>query len=224
MNKNNGIKAIIFDFDGTIIDTETAWYKAFHAAYKKHEVDLPLEMYAGCIGTSLNKFNPYEYLITEMNLPINPDQFRDAVHKHHSLLMEWEEMRPGVLHYLNCAEKFGLRIGLASSSRREWVEMHLKNLGIYEFFKVIRTADDVKEVKPNPELYLQTLSALGVEAHEAVAIEDSPNGARAAEAAGIPCIVTPNPLTESLDFGRCLHRVSSLHELEFHRVIAGAAG
>lgn len=217
-------KAIIFDFDGTIIDTETAWYKAFQAAYRKHDVDLSLEMYSGCIGTSLHKFNPYEYLITDLKLPIDRDKFREAVHLHHSLLMEWEEMRPGVLHYLNCAKKFGLRIGLASSSRREWVEKYLKQLGIYDYFECIRTADDVARVKPDPELYVQTLRALGVKPEEAIAIEDSPNGARAAAAAGIPCVITPNAITKTLEFGDCLHRVESLRELEFHQVFASAVG
>ncbi|WKL03205.1 HAD family phosphatase [Paenibacillus amylolyticus] len=65
------IKALVFDFDGTIIDTETAWYIAFRDAYKEHGVDLTLEMYSQCIGTSLKTFNPYEYLITDLNLPID---------------------------------------------------------------------------------------------------------------------------------------------------------
>ncbi|AJY77020.1 HAD family hydrolase [Paenibacillus beijingensis] len=215
-------KAIIFDFDGTIIDTETAWYVAFREAYKKHEVDLSLEMYSGCIGTSLHKFNPYEYLMTDLNLPIDRDEFRKAVQLHHSQLMEVEEMRPGVLEYLQSAKQSGLKIGLASSSPLEWVEKYLKQLGIYDYFDCIRTADDVQNVKPDPELYLQTLKGLGVKADEAIAIEDSPNGAKAAEAAGIPCVLTPNSITKTLEFGNSLHRVESLRDLAFSTVFAGA--
>ncbi|MFD2327961.1 HAD family hydrolase [Cohnella sp. GCM10020058] len=212
-------KAVIFDFDGTILDTETAWYEAFKSAYREYEVDLSLDMYAGCIGTSLHKFNPYEYLITDLKLPIDPDLFRESVHELHGKLMEREQMRPGVLHFLNSAKAAGLKIGLASSSRREWVETHLKKLGILDYFDCIRTADDVSEVKPSPELYMQALRALGVSALEAIAIEDSPNGAKAAEDAGIRCIVTPNPLTKRLEFGDCLRRVESLLELDFHRIV-----
>ncbi|SDC65154.1 putative hydrolase of the HAD superfamily [Paenibacillus sp. UNCCL117] len=215
------IKAIIFDFDGTIIDTETAWYEAFREAYRQHDVELTLELYSGCIGTSLHTFNPYEYLITHRNLPIDREAFREAVHVQHAKLMERETMRPGVLSYLEKAHEAGLRIGLASSSSLKWVEKHLRQLGIYEFFEVIRTSDHVQRVKPDPELYLQALEGLGVQASEAIAIEDSPNGARAAEAAGIRCIITPNTITKALDFSSCAywHKADSLQDVEFDRLL-----
>lgn len=222
MTKTHQTKAVIFDFDGTIIDTETAWYEAFRTAYKEYEVELSLEMYAGCIGTSLHKFNPYEYLMTELRLPIDPEQFRQSIHARHADLMKQEQIRPGVLEYLDGARAAGLKIGLASSSRRDWVETHLKQLGIFDYFDCIRTADDVSEVKPSPELYLRALEGLGVEADQAIAIEDSPNGAKAAEAAGIRCIVTPNTLTRLLEFGPCLHKVESLQELALQRILENA--
>lgn len=109
------IKGIIFDFDGTIIDTETAWYTAFSEAYGEHGVDLSLEQYSTCIGTSLNSFNPYEYLMTDLKLPIDRMAFRTAVQQRHSKLMELEQMRPGIQQYLDAAKDAGLRIGLASS-------------------------------------------------------------------------------------------------------------
>lgn len=218
------IKAIIFDFDGTIIDTETAWYEAFRDAYQKHDVDLTLELYSGCIGTSLHTFNPYEYLVTHMNLPVNLDAFRNSVRSHHSSLMEKEELRPGVLDYLKAAKDAGLRIGLASSSSREWIDRYLTKLGIADYFDCIRTADDVQKVKPDPELYLQTLACLGVEPQEAVAIEDSPNGARAAAAAGLYSVVIPNRITCLLEFEPCNYRLESLCDLDFRHLLANPQG
>ncbi|MGO4547594.1 HAD family hydrolase [Paenibacillus sp. 2TAB23] len=217
------IKAIIFDFDGTIIDTETAWYHAFRDAYLEHGVELTLEQYSGCIGTSLHTFNPYEYLMTDLKLAIDKDSFRDSVHVQHTNLMQSERVRSGILDYLKDAKDSGMKIGLASSSPRAWIDKYLEQLELGHYFEAIRTADDVAKVKPDPELYVQTLTALGVEASEAIAIEDSPNGARAALAAGMSCIIVPNAITKSLPFDqsdRYFH-AESLSHIDFQMMAAG---
>lgn len=218
------IKAIIFDFDGTIIDTETAWYEAFREAYREHNVELTVELYSGCIGTSLHTFNPYEYLVTELKLPVNLDALRTSVRTQHSTLMEKEALRPGVLDYLKAAKEAGLRIGLASSSSREWIDRYLTKLGIASYFDCIRTADDVQKVKPDPELYLQALACLEAEPQEAVAIEDSPNGARAAAAAGLYSVVIPNRITSLLEFEPCNYRLDALSDLDFRHLLANPQG
>ncbi len=213
------IKGIIFDFDGTIIDTETAWYTAFSEAYEEHGVELTLEQYSTCIGTSLNTFNPYEYLMTDLKLPIDKEDFRRAVQQRHSKLMELETIRPGIQHYLDSAREVGLRMGLASSSSMEWVEKYLDQLGIRGYFECIRTSDHVENVKPDPELYNQALSCLGILPDEAVAIEDSPNGSKAAAAAGMNCVVIPNDITSFLEFEPSHHIIESLSHLDFDHVI-----
>lgn len=207
------MKALIFDFDGTVIDTETAWYDAFRDAYREHGVDLTLEQYSECIGTSLQSFNPYEYLVTHLHLSVDLDAFRKSVQLRHAAQMESETLRPGVLDLLKQAKQRDLRIGLASSSASDWVEGFLDRLGIIDFFDCIRTADHVAKVKPDPELYLQSLDYLEVESGEAIAVEDSPNGARAAVAAGIYCVLVPNPVTKRLPFGAVQRRLDSLSEV-----------
>ncbi|ANY67184.1 phosphoglycolate phosphatase [Paenibacillus sp. BIHB 4019] len=214
------IKGIIFDFDGTIIDTETAWYTAFSEAYEEHGVELTLEQYSTCIGTSLHSFNPYEYLMTELKLPIDKEDFRTAVHQRHSKLMELEAIRPGVQHYLDSAKDAGLRMGVASSSSTEWVEKYLNQLGIRDYFECVRTSDHVEKVKPDPELYNQAMACLGIAPDEAVAIEDSPNGSRAAAAAGMHCVVIPNEITSFLEFDAPHHKIESLSLLDFDHVIS----
>lgn len=218
------IKAIIFDFDGTIIDTETAWYEAFREAYRTHDVELTLELYSQCIGTSLHSFNPYEYLVTHLNLPIDLDEFRSLVRSRHSLLMEKEAVRPGILEYLKQAKAHGLKIGLASSSERAWIDKYLNQLEIHSYFDCIRTANDVAKVKPDPELYQQTLACLGASPREAIAIEDSPNGARAAAAAGMYSVIIPNTITAALEFEESNYRLESLMDLDFRHLIANPQG
>jgi HAD superfamily hydrolase (TIGR01509 family) len=218
------IKAIIFDFDGTIIDTESAWYEAFRDAYKKHGVDLTLEQYSQCIGTSLHAFNPYEYLIAELHLPIDRESFRQNVQAHHTALMDEEEIRPGILDYLKLAKAAGLKIGLASSSDRAWIDKYLNQLEIRDYFDCIRTKDDVKKVKPDPELYLQTIECLGVQADETLAIEDSPNGSKAALAAGLYTLISPNAITRHLEFPDTHHRVECFSKIDLREVLANPKG
>jgi HAD superfamily hydrolase (TIGR01509 family) len=218
------IRALIFDFDGTILDTETAWYEAFREAYLEHEVELTLDMYGKCIGTSSHIFDPYEYLITELNISLDRAAFRQGIHDRHTEKMAHEGIRPGILDYLEAAKELGLRIGLASSSKRAWVDTYLAQLGLGDYFETIRTAEDVALVKPHPELYELALKDLGVQPNEAIAIEDSPNGARAAAAAGMHYIVVPNPVTKFLSFDGEPRIVRTLAELSLQALLEAVQG
>lgn len=217
-------KALIFDFDGTILDTETPWYEAFRALYAEHKVELTLEQYSQCIGTSLHLFNPYEYLITDCGISIDRDVFRARVHEKHAELMKQETVRPGVISFLESAKAAGLRIGLASSSKLKWITTYLDKLELTPYFECIQTADHVKLVKPDPSLYLQTISILGIPAGDAIAIEDSPNGAKAAIAAGLHCVVLPNKITQHLDFGNITQHGQSLADISFEHLISDPSG
>ncbi|WP_431027736.1 HAD family hydrolase [Lysinibacillus sp. LZ02] len=212
------MKAIIFDFDGTIIDTETAWYTVFKDAYEQYGVELSLDTYSQCLGTSLHSFNPYTYLSTHHNISMDLDAFRKIIHQNHTELMKKESMRPGILTLLQEAKAAGLKIGLASSSHRAWIDQFVNLLEIGEYFDCYCTADTVKHVKPDPELYLQALEQLGVQANEAIAIEDSPNGARAAVAAGLHTLVIKNTITKQLPFGQGHHTIESLAHYELQQL------
>ncbi|MFC7372953.1 HAD family hydrolase [Fictibacillus iocasae] len=193
------IKALIFDFDGTILDTESQEYQALKEIFEEHGCELPLDVWGKCIGTA-NVFDPYEYLEEQYKQPIKHDELREKrMKRSHSLILEQEAL-PGVVAYLEAAKELGLKIGLASSSTRSWVTGHLERIGLLHYFETIKTADDVDEVKPNPALYLEAAQALGVKSEEAVAFEDSVNGAKAAKAAGMFCVAIPNPVTRHMNF------------------------
>lgn len=128
--------------------------------------------------------------------------------------METEKARPGVEAYLNAAKDLGLKVGLASSSDYKWVSGHLKQIGLFDDFEVIQTADDVEEVKPNPELYLLAAKNLGVSPSECLAFEDSVNGSIAAKRAGMKCVIVPNKVTSTLMFEDYDHRLESMAEME----------
>ncbi|OAS16661.1 HAD family hydrolase [Paenibacillus oryzisoli] len=220
----SAIRALIFDFDGTILDTETAWYEAFREIALEHDIELTIDTYGQCIGTSLHVFDPYDYLITTKKIPLDRETLVKLVHTGHTKMMAQEGIRPGILDYLVEAKALGLRIGLASSSKRAWIDKYLAQLGIGEYFETIRTAEDVALVKPHPELYELALKDLGVEPNEAIAIEDSPNGARAAAAAGMHYIVVPNTVTKFLSFDGEPRKVSSLEEMSLQELLEAVEG
>lgn len=219
------IKAIIFDFDGLIIDTETAWFKAHKEVWAKlYGVELPLEIWAKAIGTSSEVYDPLQYLEERAAVPVDRNQVRQEAAKAYKVLMQDQDIRPGVRTYLQEASRMGLKIALASSSTREWVEAYLKQFDLISYFQSINTSDIVAKVKPDPELYLKAISALQVEGHEAIAFEDSLNGLKAAKAAGLHCVVVPNTVTSFMDFAAADLRIPSMDTLPLKDVIEQVAG
>lgn len=207
----NGIRAVVFDFDGLIIDTESAWYEALSEICQEYKVTLPLEKWALCVGTSHDVFDPYHYLLEQMQEPIiDRTSLVAYAGEKHAQIMKNIGLRPGVVEYLQTAKEHGLKIGLASSSNRKWIDEYLSRFELQHYFSCIRTSDDVEKVKPDPELYIQALKGLGVSPSSAVAFEDSPNGARAARAAGMYCVIVPNPITATLSFDHVHLRLNSM--------------
>ncbi|MDF2670997.1 MAG: family hydrolase [Paenibacillus sp.] len=206
------LRAVIFDFDGLILDTESNELKAFQQIFDEHGHTLTLESWSGCVGTDLSVYNPYDHLNQLVGYELERDVIRARHKTNFSQLMEKEIVRPGVESYLKEAQALGLRIGLASSSSREWVTRYLTQHGLLEYFETIHTKDDVVKVKPDPELYVRAVDSLGVLPSEAVAFEDSPNGSLAAFRAGLHCVIVPNWVTESLTFGQHALRLVSMEE------------
>lgn len=211
------IKAVVFDFDGLIIDTETVWYETYLEILQEYGGSIALEDFARFIGTH----NPdmYPYICRLANNQITVEELFEKKAVIHAEKMAKINAREGVEEYLRDAKKMGLKIGLASSSSKSWVTSFLKNLNLYDYFEVIKTSDDVDKVKPDPELYLQALQALEVKPQEAIAFEDSGNGLNAAVAAGIKCVIIPNKVTEVLTFKDHSLRLNSMGDMGIEEVI-----
>lgn len=211
------IKAVIFDFDGLIIDTETAWYEAFRDALNFYQAELPLVEFAKCIGTDDTVL--YEYFRKQLGERCNTEEIKSRASEIHKEKMSAVQAREGVKEYLQEAKRSGYKIALASSSSREWVTHFLGELSLLSYFEVIVTRDDVEKVKPAPDLYFRALDDLNIEAGEAVVFEDSLNGLNAAVAAGLKCVIVPNPVTETLNFEKHVLRLKSMAEKSLIDVI-----
>lgn len=212
------LRALLFDFDGLILDTEFPIYEAWREDYLAHGHELPLEVYAACVGSDFNRFDPKSHLESLVGAEIDwPD--RDLWRERNAL----ERVKklpplPGVIALLDAAAAQGLACAVASSSPRSWVEGHLSRLGLLDRFVLTRCIDDVAEPKPAPDLFLAAAAGLGVAPGEALVLEDSRNGLLAAIAAGCPCVVVPNRVTAHLDFTGAVAQLASLTDLDLSRL------
>ncbi|PFM65801.1 HAD family hydrolase [Bacillus cereus] len=211
------MKAIIFDFDGLIVDTETIWFHSFRDAVREYGGELPLEEFAKCIGTTDEVL--YAYLKEQLKEKFNEHALKEKVTTLHKEKMKIPKARDGVKEYLEEARELGLKIALASSSSKEWVVRFLEELQIREYFEVIKTREDVEKVKPDPALYRITIEELGIELSEAVVFEDSLNGLKAAIAAGLKCVIVPNDVTRNLQFENHHLRIESMKEKSLKEVL-----
>lgn len=208
------IKALIFDFDGLILDTEMPDFESWQAVYRLYGCELPLEKWALIIGgTGASDFDPHTYLEELGGQSLDRDAVWISRRKHYLDSVSEQPILPGVLDYLDEAERRGLRLGVASSSPENWVRGHLTRLGLLERFHSVKTADDVRKTKPDPELFTAVLDELSIKSDEGIVFEDSPNGVLAAKRAGLYCVAVPNPLTAQLELNGADMQLSSLAEL-----------
>lgn len=211
--------AAIFDFDGLLIDTEGPWYDIFRALYARYDQELTTEMWSVFVGTHDPEHDWYTLLAPHLPKEVSREMLSREADLLHKERMAIATLRPGVLAYLQAAHARGMKVALASSSTAAWVQPFLARHALGKCFSVVCTADDVRRVKPDTELYLLACHRLGVAPQSAIAFEDSPNGARAAKAAGLTCVIVPNELTATYAFDAHDLRLSSMAELAFEELL-----
>jgi HAD superfamily hydrolase (TIGR01509 family) len=206
------LRALLFDFDGLLLDTESTEFRAWTEVYARHGHVLEPALWANAIGT-IGGFDPVAHLAS-LGVHLDDAAIR-AQHRRNLDLCDLEELRPGVAALLDEAERRQLATAVVSSSSRGWIVSHLESRGLLDRFTALITADgDPQRAKPRPALYLEALERLDVNAQEAIAFEDSPNGIAAAKAAGISCVAVPNAITGALDLSRADTIVDSLAEID----------
>jgi putative hydrolase of the HAD superfamily len=211
------IRALIFDFDGLIVDSESPGYQAWSELYESNGCSLPFDKYSACIGT-LGGFDLHGYLQEQSGRVFDAARLESQCGARWRELMADQPLLPGVSTVVSAAKQRGLKLAVASSSTYDWVSENLRKFNLYDQFDAVCTRELVGAVKPDPALYLLALDRLSVRADEAVAFEDSPNGIRAAKSAGLFCIAVPNPLTRQLPLDLADRRMRSLEEFNFEHV------
>jgi HAD superfamily hydrolase (TIGR01509 family) len=216
------VKALIFDFDGLILDTETPEYHVWQSIYREHGFELPDDEWGKIIGgAGLSNFDAAKHLSLLSQGRLDSVSLRDRHRSESHALNLAQTVLPGVMDYLHEAKRFGLKLAIASSSPHSWVDTHAKRLGIFDYFDKVICADDVAagRTKPNPDLFLLALDQLRVRKDEAIVFEDSPNGVKAAKSAGIFVVAVPNPVTSLLSIENANLTLTSLTDLSLPELL-----
>lgn len=205
--------AVVFDFDGLILDTEWTGYLSTAAVFAAHGEELSLELWRSFVGTT---DHPHwaDILEAQLGRPVDrahwmPRRVADGLARARRL-----DLRQGVGSLVAALAEAGVPMGVASSSRSEWVWTHLDERGLSPAFSTVCTGEEVERTKPDPALYLLACERLGVAPGDAVALEDSVLGVRAAKSAGMAAVAVPSTLTAPMDFSEADLVVASCAELD----------
>jgi len=211
--------AIVFDFDGLILDTEGPVFTSWREEFELHGCPpLTVGEWAAEIGTA-GGLDLVELIRTRATKPFDELRMQVRRRDRRDELLARESVRPGVVDWLAEAEALRLPVAIASSSEREWVESHLERLGLAERFAVVACHGPGLAAKPEPDTYLAACEGIGVDAATAIAIEDSPHGVRAAKAAGLWCVAVPHAITERLDLSQADLNLRSLADVSLGDVL-----
>jgi len=214
------VKALVFDFDGLILDTEGPVFTAWQEEFVAHGCPpLSMEEWSAEIGT-VGGLDLVAIIRERATRPFDVEVMQARRRGRRDELLERESVLPGVTDWLDEADALGLGLAIASSSPREWVEPHLERLGLRARFGPVVCFGPGIAGKPAPDTYRRACAALGVAPTNAVAIEDSPHGVAAAKAAGLRCIAVPHAITERLDLSHADLRLDSLATTTLHDALA----
>ncbi len=177
------IKAVIFDMDGVLIDTELAYSKKLPCFFEEYGFPYEQHYLDRLIGSSREEGNR---VISEMMKgSIEPDALWAKWHaylKQHPI--DYKKLRvDGAIEVMQQLKKAGYKIGLSSATEKEFILSHMQDCDLLEYFDAISSGHEVENSKPFPDVYLKTMKDLGVEPHECIVVEDSFYGIKAAKAA-----------------------------------------
>lgn len=211
-------RALIFDFDGLIVDSETPEFQAWQEIFHAHHAELTEADWRAAVGY-INGFDPRAHLekLAGHNA-FNWPEIEAARRLRNAELMRGQPVLPGVVEVMRAGASAGWKIGVASSSTRDWVEDGLERLGLRALVEAVVTRDSpgVRAPKPAPDVYRLALRALGAEGDPArsFAFEDSQPGVQAAKAAGLRVVAVPNALTRHQDLSIADAMLASMAEFE----------
>lgn len=220
LRTDRAFDAVVFDFDGTIVDTETPFFHAWREVYEGLGLELTVEEWSTCLGTHDSGFDPLTDLAARVP-GVDTESALARARLRKNELTDLDTILPGIEDWLTACAELGLALAVASSSTHEWVNGILVRLALADRFGHLSCRTDEVPAKPAPDLYLRACEAIGVEPARAIAVEDSPNGVLAAKAAGLTCIAVPHALTSGLDLSAADLVVPSLADISLPDLVTG---
>lgn len=213
------LKAVLFDMDGVIVDTEPLHYKAYHKMFKKVEIDVSSYMYEGFTGQST--YGICKQLCTHFNLVQNPQELVKIKRNYFTkLFFDDEDLKllDGVEELINDYFDHGLTLVVASSASMFTINNVMKRFNLNRFFSNKLSGADLKASKPHPEIFINAAKAANVLPNECFVIEDSTNGIKAAKRAGIYCVAYKSEHSKNQDYALADMVISDYKEIFFNKI------
>jgi HAD superfamily hydrolase (TIGR01509 family) len=186
------VEAVVFDFDGLLMATESSALASWQYEWRQHGLELDQSTYFADHGGDVT-----EARYAALARAVGPTYAREPSHARRLAYRDQLNTRlglsPGIASWLDRARELCLRLAVASSSPRDWVQTLLAGVGYLDRFELLACGDEVAQPKPDPGVYRLALQRLDLPAARAIAVEDSPHGVAAAQAAGMRCVAIPNP-------------------------------
>jgi HAD superfamily hydrolase (TIGR01509 family) len=217
------LAAIVFDFDGLIVDTENPGFISWEELYQEFGATLSIDDWRYATGY-VGGFDPGIHLEQILGRRLDWSQLMPKREARNWELTLQAKVLPGIEQLLLSARERRLRVGVASNSENGWVEGGLRRLGLRDHVDIVVSRDMVMNPKPAPDIYLKTVQTLQVEPSQAVALEDSEPGCRAAKRAGLKAVAIPNRFSERQDLTIADLIVKSATELSVDRLAALISG
>ena len=208
------LKAIIFDMDGVLIDSEPIHFETDVNVLKKYNVNLEFDFYKQFIGTTMR--NIWERIKEEYSLPVSVDELIELSEIEKKKIIEeygYREIK-GVANLVKNISENGYLLAVASSSPYDYIQTVTKAINVNKYFKEILSGENFKRTKPAPDIFLETANRLGVEPCECLVIEDSKNGVKAAKAAGMVCLGFVNPNSGDQDLSLADYLCEGFEEID----------
>jgi HAD superfamily hydrolase (TIGR01509 family) len=215
------VEAVIFDFDGLLMDTEGTGLSSWQYEWRQHGLELDVATFFADHGGDVTAER-----YAKLAAAVGPGYVQAESHARRTAYRERLHLTlglaPGIAEWLDQAAALGLRLAVASSSPRSWITGHLSRVGALNRFEVIACGDEAARPKPDPSVYELALSRLGAAPTATVAVEDTPHGVAAAQAAGVRCIAIPNPHAGRSRFGAAALLLTSAADLPLAEALARA--
>lgn len=211
-------KAVIFDFDGLLMDTESTMVASWQHEWRRHGLELDLSDFWPGHGGDVTR-ERYDRLANAVGPSYDREESNRRRVAHREELHDALDLREGLRDWLQAADRAGVRLAIASSSPRDWVTQHLARVDLVHAFDIIAAGDEVDAHKPDPSVYLLALAKLGVAPPDAIAIEDTPHGVTAAQGAGLACVAIPNPYIAPESLAHADLVLQSAADITFHEVL-----
>ncbi len=213
------LKAVLFDMDGVIVDTEPLHRKAYHQMFDDVNIDVSLDLYASFTGQST--INICKRLVDHFNLSETPEYLVSLKRKHYKYFFDNGELDliDGVLDRIKDYHTNNVTLVVASSASMHGINQIFDRFDLNQYFSAKFSGADLKQSKPHPEIFIKAAESTGFNKSECIVIEDSTNGIKAAKAANIFCIGFKSEHSSGQDYHLADMTISNFKEISFENMI-----